>query len=57
MNADIDTKRRALSAAREMELFSAMALPRHERRKLAKINGMKRIAGSTKPLRNTITSK
>lgn len=42
-------KHNVLRDARNMTELSAMALPRHERRRLAKNNGIKNIVGSTKP--------
>lgn len=48
--ADMPIKRQIAKAANTLTELSAMSLPRHERRRLAKVNGINKIVGSTKPL-------
>lgn len=43
--------------AGDFDLMAAMSMNRHERRALAKANGIKKIAGSNRPIRNGKASK
>lgn len=44
-----DTNNGISKAVQGLTLMVAMQLPRHERRKLARLNGIEKIAGSSTP--------
>lgn len=47
-----EVKEKVAKAANTMDMMSAMKLPRHARRAMAKANGIKKISGSNEPFIN-----
>lgn len=54
---EMTIKRNVARYAHNMMELSVMALPREERRRLAKINGIKNIVGSTQPFKKDSTAR
>ncbi len=52
MSSEFEIKKRIAKTASGLNLMEIMRLPRHERRRIAKMNGVKKILGSTKPIVN-----
>lgn len=54
MQQEIDARKAVAKVAQELDMLSVMSMTRSERRRLAKVNGIKKIAGSNKPfVKNT----
>lgn len=49
MDTELQMKRKVLEMATSLNMLSAMGMNRHQRRGLAKANGVKKITGSMKP--------